>query len=116
MNVHILDLSSNTVALHVPLHEAFPDPGEAERGILQHRHATTLRLGGGAAPEVLVMRADSPNGWRVEGMAAALRAYEAHEKGERSWVHGSLWDKLNREGMARVCRAFADVLQGDFHP
>lgn len=111
MNVHILDLTDNTVALHVPLHEAFPEPADDYRKLLTF-HRKPLKVGGGAAPEAIVVPADTPDGYRLEGMAAALRAYEAHDRGGRSWVHGSLWDKLNREGMARVCRAFADVLKG----
>lgn len=32
----------------------------------------------------------------------AREAYEAHDKAGRDWVLGSMWDKLNREGAARV--------------
>lgn len=39
---------------------------------------------------------------RDEVIEECRAAYEAHDKTGREWVAGSLWDKLNREGAARV--------------
>lgn len=103
MNVHIIHDGGDRMDMHVPIAEAFPDAGDDVRAILENHHATTLRVGGGAAPEVIVVVADSPNGIKLEELALTTAALMENAA-----------DGRHRAAAALVM--FIVTLEGDFQP
>jgi len=109
MKVHVIDAVRNAVEVNCDLATVLPD--ETQRALVTPwlvGERGTASYGDGTS---ILVRADSPNGYRIEGAHTAIGCFEIAGVSRMSSTH-SLLARLREEAMSAMCGAFVRVMSG----